>query len=499
MNSKQNEPQPPAQAGQSREAGRVAGEVGVRRSSVDLWDSTTHGEPRAGTCSNACKRSEGGGDGPQGLTTPKTNKVRKLQLTLYRKAKAEPQYRFWSLYGEVLRQDVLAAALDAVAENGGAPGVDGERLETITATAQAREQWLEALRGELITKSYRPKPVRRVWIAKRSGEGERPLGIPTVRDRVVQAAVYLVLMPIYEADFHDQSYGFRPQRRAHQAMEAIRESVRTGRVEVLDADLSKFFDNIPHRELMKEAARRVSDGSILALIKAWLRAPIVEEEAGRRKVTPNRQGTPQGGVISPLLANIYLNPLDHQINGSEGQRHRMVRYADDFVVLSPAGQSAQVRQQIEGWLAGKGLALHAGKTRTVNVTREAMSFLGFTLQVRRSRNGRSYPHVEASGASCRELREKVGRLLHPRTQGRAIAEVVGKVNRAVRGWSGYFHYGNSAGVFSRVNHWLRNRLRRWLWRKHDCRGGLHKHYPNEQLATRYGLWSLPRQAAWSTA
>jgi RNA-directed DNA polymerase len=160
----------------------------------------------------------------------------------------------------VLRRDVLAAALDAAVSNGGAPGVDGERLETITATAQSRQAWLEALRRELQTKTYRPSPVRRVWIAKRSGGGERPLGIPTVKGRVVQSAVSLVLMPIYEADFHDQSYGFRPKRRAHQAMDAIRESVRTGRVEVLDADLSKFFDTIPHRQLMQEVARRVSDG-----------------------------------------------------------------------------------------------------------------------------------------------------------------------------------------------------------------------------------------------
>jgi len=236
MHSKQNEHKPPAQAGHSREAGWVAGEVGVARSSVDLWESITHGEPRGGTCSNAGRRSEGGGDGPQGLTTPEINKVRKLQITLYRKAKAEPQHRFWSLYGEVLRRDVLAAALGAVVSNGGAPGVDGESLTRIVATAQSKEQWLESLHEELRTKRYRPSPVRRVWIPKRSGEGERPLGIPTVKDRVVQAAVYLVLMPIYEADFHDQSYGFRPKRRAHQAMEAIRSAAHTGRVEVLDAD-----------------------------------------------------------------------------------------------------------------------------------------------------------------------------------------------------------------------------------------------------------------------
>lgn len=498
MNSKQNEDKPPAQAGNTREAGRVAEAVGVTRSSVDLWESITHGEPRGGTCSNAVRRSEGGGDGPRGLTTPETNKVRKLQITLYRKAKAQPQYRFWSLYGEVLRRDVLAAALDAVVANGGAPGVDGERLETIAATAQSREQWLESLHEELRAKRYRPSPVRRVWIAKRSGAAERPLGIPTVKDRVVQAAVSLVLMPIYEADFHDQSYGFRPKRRAHQAMEAIRSAAHTGRVEVLDADLSKFFDLIPHRELLREVARRVSDGSLLALIKGWLRAPIVEAtREGKRKVTPNRQGTPQGGVISPLLANIYLNPLDHQINASKC--HRMVRYADDFVVLSPPGRSGKARQQIEQWLTSRGLELNASKTRTVNLTRESIRFLGFGVKVRRSRQGRQYAHVEPTGASCQALREKVRSLLSHHTQWRAIAEVVREVNTVVRGWSGYFHYGNSAGVFAKMHYWLSNRLRRWLWRKHGCRGGLHKHYTQAQLEERHGLWTLPRTAAWSAA
>lgn len=400
----------------------------------------------------------------------------------------------------MLRRDVLRAALEAVAENGGAPGVDGERLETIAATAQSKEQWLETLREELRTKSYRPSPVRRVWIAKRSGEGERPLGIPTVKDRVVQSAMYLVLMPVYEADFHDQSYGFRPKRRAHQAMEAIRSAAHTGRVEVLDADLSKFFDTIPHRELMREVARRVSDGSILSLLKGWLRAPIVEEsKEGKRKVTPNRQGTPQGGVISPLLANIYLNPLDHRINGSKRQRHRMVRYADDFVVLSPPGRSAEARQEIERWLESRGLAFNASKTRTVNLTREGLRFLGFGVKVRRSRNGRPYAHVEATGESCQALREKVRGILNHRTQWRAIAEVVGEVNAVVRGWSGYFHYGNSAGVFGKMRYWTSNRLRRWLWRKHGCRGGLHKHYTQDQLEERHGLWSLPRSAAWPTA
>ncbi len=236
-----------------------------------------------------------------GATRIKTpDKVRQLQITLYRKAKAEPKYRFWSLYGELLRPDVLNAALEAQWKNGGQAGVDGETLSSIHASPDVRQQWLDRLQEELKAKTYRPSPVRRVMIPKSSG-GERPLGIPTVKDRVVQTAVSLMLMPIWEADFHPRSYGFRPKRRAHQAIAEIQQAVRRGYVEIIDADLSKYFDTIPHRELMKAVARRVSDGSVLRLLKSWLRAPIVEEDKdGTKRVLPNRCGTPQGGVISPL-------------------------------------------------------------------------------------------------------------------------------------------------------------------------------------------------------
>jgi group II intron reverse transcriptase/maturase len=274
-----------------------------------------------------------------GATRIKTpDKVRQLQITLYRKAKAEPKYRFWSLYGELLRPDVLNAALEAQWKNGGQAGVDGETLASIHASPDVRQQWLDRLQEELKTKTYRPSPVRRVMIPKSSG-GERPLGIPTVKDRVVQTAVSLMLMPIWEADFHPRSYGFRPKRRAHQAIAEIQQAVRRGYVEIIDADLSKYFDTIPHRELMKAVARRVSDGSVLRLLKSWLRAPIMEEDKdGTKRVIPNRCGTPQGGVISPLLANLYLNPLDHGVNGKIPGPAQMVRYADDFVVACATGQ-----------------------------------------------------------------------------------------------------------------------------------------------------------------
>ena len=305
--------QPAAQTGRTSQAGGVAGEVGVPHSSVDLLYFQRSREPRGDTCS--MRRGEAKDAGMAGETRIETpDKVRQLQITLYRKAKSAPKHRFWSLYGELLRKDVLETALAAQEGNGGAAGVDGQSLASITADPARRQQWLDALQEELKAKTYRPSPVRRVMIPKSSG-GERPLGIPTVKDRVVQTAVYLLLMPIMEADFHPNSYGFRPKRRAQQAIGAINQAVHEGYVEIIDADLSKYFDTIPHRELMKAVARRVSDGSVLGLVKSWLRAPIVEEDKdGTKRVRANLCGTPQGGVISPLLANLYLNPLDYGVN-----------------------------------------------------------------------------------------------------------------------------------------------------------------------------------------
>jgi len=299
-----------AQAGSASEAGSVVGEVGVPHSTVDLHHFKRCREGRGDTYSR--RRGEAKDTGMARATeiiTPE--KVRQLQITLYRKAKAQPKYRFWSLYGELLRLDVLECALDAQIRNDGGAGVDGESLASVQSK---RRWWLEQLREELRTKRYRPSPVLRVMIPKRSG-GQRPLGIPTVKDRVVQTALYLVLMPIWEADFHSQSYGFRPKRRAHQAIDGICQAVQQGYVEIIDADLSNYFGTIPHGALMKMVARRVSDGSVLRLIKSWLRAPIVEEDKdGSRRVLPNRCGTPQGGVISPLLGQHLPQPV-----GSWGQ------------------------------------------------------------------------------------------------------------------------------------------------------------------------------------
>jgi RNA-directed DNA polymerase len=501
--------QPSAQAGRASEAGGVAGEVGVPHSSMNLfahdaaaldeWREVAREMMRRG---NTCSRRGGeakatGMAGATRIATP--DKVRQLQITLYRKAKAAPQYRFWSLYGELQRKDVLNTALAAQLRNGGEAGVDGESLASINADPVQRQQWLDRLQEELKTKTYRPSPVRRVMIPKSSG-GERPLGIPTVKDRVVQTALSLMLMPIFEADFHPRSYGFRPKRRAHQAIAQIQKAVQQGYVEIIDADLSKYFDTIPHRQLMKAVAQRVSDGSVLRLIKSWLRAPVVEEDKdGTKRVLPNRCGTPQGGVISPLLANVYLNPLDHGVNEPTSGQAQMVRYADDFVIACPVGRGGGLMARLKQWLHAKGLTLNEVKTRIVNMHKEGINFLGFNLTWRKSLRGRGYLHAQPSQKSRRALREKLGGILNHWTHWRPIKEVVEEVNRVLRGWAGYFHYGNSTSVMDRMNRYSQNRFGRWLWRKHGCRRSLWTHYVPDQLPQRYGLYQLPTTAQWQAA
>lgn len=494
-----NKTQPNAQAGRTSQASGVAGEVGVPHSSVDLHYFKGCKEPRGDTYSmRGGEAKDAGMAGATRIVTP--NKVRELQIALYRKAKAQPKYRFWSLYGELLRREVLERALEAQIRNGGEAGVDGETLESINACPEKRQQWLDRLHEELKTKRYRPSPVRRVMIPKGRGKGQRPLGIPTVKDRVVQTAVCWLLMPIWEADFHPQSYGFRPKRRAHQAIDAIVQGVYQGYTEIIDADLTKYFDTIPHRELMKRVAQRVSDGSILRLIKSWLRAPVIEEDKdGTRRVVPNRCGTPQGGVISPLLANVYLNPLDHGVNHQCVGQARMVRYADDFVIACRPGPAQKVLERTTRWLKAKGLKLNESKTRLVDIRQASINFLGFNLTWRQSLKHRRYLHVEPSQKSRQALREALGGILNHWTIGRPIREVVRETNQVLRGWAGYFHYRNSTSVMNGMNRYSRNRLRRWIWRKHACTRGLWKAYPDERLHTQYGLYALPSTAAWKAA
>lgn len=472
-------------------AGRGVGGVHSSEDQVpDLWSGENTWERRDATCSAGEKRKEGRGDGSQGLPAP--DKVRQLQISLYRKAKSKPGYRFWSLYGEVQRLDVLTMAWKRVAGNGGAAGIDGERIEDIQAEAGRESQWLEKLRVELRERTYRPSPVLRVTIPKASG-GTRPLGIPTVKDRVVQMAVYLVLMPIWEADFHPSSHGFRPQRSAHGAVEAIRQGLRMGKTTVVDADLSKYFDTIPHRRLMKEVAKRVSDGSILSLIKGWLRAPVLEtdEETGARRLKANRSGTPQGGVLSPLLANIYLNPLDHEVNERCREKPRMIRYADDLVILCRAREGASMKARLARWLEARGLSLNESKSRVVQSEETPFDFLGFTFSWRPSKKGTRYVHAEPSAASRQRLRDRLRAMTRRETTWRSSGEVVREMNQVTRGWGNYFALGNYHRKFGSMNWFAANRLRQWLWRKHGNPCGKYLRWPQARLQEQYGLYKLP--------
>jgi RNA-directed DNA polymerase len=409
-----------------------------------------------------------------GVSLPTPSKLEELREKLYAKAKAEPGFRFYALYDKVYRWDVLQEALRLSKANKGAAGVDGQTFEQVEKYGE--ERWLKQLQEELQTRTYRPQPVRRVLIPKPGG-GERPLGIPTVKDRVAQTAAKLILEPIFEADLSEAAYGYRPERGAWQAVQQVHWELRRGKTEVVDADLSKYFDTIPHAELMKCVARRVADKAVLQLVKMWLKVPVQErDEQGRPRYSGGKgstQGTPQGGVISPLLANIYINRLLKVFARSDLMSRygaRIVNYADDFVVVCWQGKAGATLAQVRQWIVGMKLTLNEAKTRICDARKELFRFLGYELGPLVSRRtGQRYPGARPSKKAMERVRERVSTILD-RRRTEPWQDIRDELNRYLCGWANYFAYGSPERSYRSLDIHVTNRARNLLRRRHKLPG-----------------------------
>jgi RNA-directed DNA polymerase len=397
------------------------------------------------------------------------DKVRELQIKLYRKAKNEPGFRFYQLYDKVYREDILLRAWVLAKANDGSPGRDEESFEDIES--RGLRKWLNDLRKDLHDKTYRPQPVKRVMIGKPGG-GERPLGIPTIRDRVAQTAAKLVLEPIFEADLEPNAYGYRPRRSAQDAIRKVDELLYQGYTDIVDADLSKYFDTIPHSELLQCVARRVVDKHMLHLLKMWLKVPVEErDEKGKKRLTGGRdndRGTPQGGVISPLLANLYMNRMLKgwkRTGRGEQYRARIVNYADDFVILS-RGKAKEALEWTRGVLARLGLTLNEKKTSLRDARKERFDFLGYTFGPHFSRRtGREYIGCSPSKKSVNRARKNVREHLAPNNMA-CWEEVRDRLNQKLRGWQAYFRLGSPWKAFEVLDEHVEERVRHFLRRRH---------------------------------
>jgi RNA-directed DNA polymerase len=419
-------------------------------------------------------------------------KVGKLQAALHVKAKRAPSYRFYSLYDKIYLEEVLRWAWERCRGNGGSPGVDGQSFERIERTGVA--EWLGVLGKELREKSYRPAAVRRVMIPKGDGK-TRPLGIPTIRDRVAQMAAVIVLEPIFEADFPDEQYGYRPGRSAHDAIRAIHGKLNQGYTEVVDADLSGYFDTIPHHELMQSLARRISDGAMLALLKMWLEMPveITDERGHQQRTTENKdhgKGTPQGAPISPLLSNLYMRRFVLGWKKHKGTSH-IVAYADDFVILCRS-RAGQAREQMEKLMGRLKLKVNTQKTRIAHVPRESFDFLGYTMGRCYRMDGRPYIGTQPAKKCIAAFCEEISALTCRNSYWMPVETKVVELNSRLRGWGNYFCLGPVSRAYAVVDNHARRRLVQWLNGKHSKRGTRPQRHPAAYLHYDLGLVQLTR-------
>ncbi|MDX9776679.1 MAG: group II intron reverse transcriptase/maturase [Petrimonas sp.] len=418
-------------------------------------------------------------------------RVSLLQLKLYQKAKQEKKYKFYVLYDKIFQRHILAEAYKRSKAKNGCPGIDNQTFADVEA--YGREKFLAELGEELRTRTYKPQPVKRAWIEKENG-GKRPLGIPTIKDRVAQQACKLVIEPIFEADFDESSYGFRPKRSASLAITEIRDNLKSGNHTVYDADLSKYFDTIPHDKLVIALKERISDPRVIALIQQWLKVPIVEEDGKYTGGKSSAIGTPQGGVISPLLANIYMNLLDRIVNDPQGyfakRGIRMIRYADDFILMS-----RQIDQQtidkVHRFLEKMGLTINTEKSKVVKAREESFDFLGFRFRYDQSifsKRGRFW-NIFPKPKSEKKIRIKLDTTLkkighYPPTR------VVDKLNPILRGWMNYYKIEKVSYTqlaLKKLDDYLRGRLYRYYNRKSQRRSRLYGQQAYQMLVKDYGL------------
>jgi len=439
------------------------------------------------------------------LKTPEN--IRTLQRKLYLKAKQEPACHFHALYDKVYRTDIISHAYNRVRANQGSVGIDGVSFKAIEEKEGATA-FISELADALRNKTYKPDPVKRVMIPKSDGN-MRPLGIPTIRDRVAQMAAKLVIEPIFEADFCATSYGFRPKKSAHAAVDDVTYAMNTGYTEIIDADLSKYFDTIPHAKLMAVVAERVSDGALLHLIQMWLKAPVMEvdKDGTKRNIgggKGNRKGTPQGGVISPLLANLYLHILDRIWERQHLQQRlgaRIVRYADDIVILC-RGNTCDAMATFQYVLDRLGLTLNTTKTKVIDAYKGTFDFLGFTIKMGKGRKTRNYyPHVQPSKKSLKTIKDKITDLTKRERTIMPLEWVVNEVNATVRGWVGHFHFRNCSQVLGQVRNHVEQRMITHLRKRHkvrDRKTGYIK-FPNRTLYEIHKVYKVPTTAGWKTA